>query len=140
MKETPWTPGPWQLCDRGDYGDFDGNSRVICAPDNDEYLGMRLAVVQVSDGDFFEESEANARLMNAAPEMAEALCEILGALAWINTQAENAMVTSAAAATESGDSSGALQMLNSIASDIGINAMMQTDEVHALLAKIGGAQ
>jgi len=70
MKETPWTTGPWQLCDRGDYGDFDGNSRVICAPDNDEYLGMRLAVVQVSEGDFFEESEVNARLMNAAPEMA----------------------------------------------------------------------
>ena len=45
------TPGDWEACDRGDYGDFDGDSRVILGND------MRVAVVQ-SDGR--EETEANA--------------------------------------------------------------------------------
>jgi hypothetical protein len=64
------TPGPWELCTKGDYGDFDGNSRVIIGDDR------RLAVVHVSD----EETDANARLIAAAPLMLAALDEIsLGA-------------------------------------------------------------
>ena len=34
------TPGEWEAADRGDYGDFDGNSRVILGDD------MRVAVIQ----------------------------------------------------------------------------------------------
>lgn len=62
------TPTPWELCDRGDYTDFDGDSRVILGDIDD--VPRRIAVVQ-TDGR--EESEANARLMAAAPEMLIAL-------------------------------------------------------------------
>lgn len=58
------TPGPWEAADRGDYGDFDGNSRVVLGDDR------RIAVVQHSGTD---EDEANARLITAAPDMLEAL-------------------------------------------------------------------
>ena len=27
------TPGPWEACEPGDYGDFDGDSRVMCGDD-----------------------------------------------------------------------------------------------------------
>ena len=63
--ETKHTPGPWELCDPGDYGDYDGDCRVV--------LGrhMRLAVVFAGVGTAAEEqNEANARLIAAAPEMA----------------------------------------------------------------------
>jgi hypothetical protein len=43
---------------------------------------------------------------------------------WCRYQADNAMSISAGAATTHGDDSGALQMLNSIASDIDINLSM----------------
>lgn len=46
------TPGPLELCERGAYGDFNGNSRVVIGDDR------RLAVFQVSD----EETCANAEL------------------------------------------------------------------------------
>lgn len=62
------TPGPWELCDFGDYGDFDGRSRVICGDD------IRLAVVQVPSDDDIE-GNANARLIAAAPELLAALEE-----------------------------------------------------------------
>lgn len=58
------TAGPWEASDRGDYGDFDGNSNVITADDR------RIAVVQNSGT---EEADANARLIAAAPCMAAAL-------------------------------------------------------------------
>ena len=63
------TPGPWDACDQGDYSDFDGNSRVILGDD------MRIAVVQWSPGDRQAESDANALLIAAAPELLEALVE-----------------------------------------------------------------
>jgi len=56
------TEGPWELCEKGDYGDFEGNSRVICGDD------MRLAVVHAG-GPNDEENKANAELMHAAPEL-----------------------------------------------------------------------
>ena len=27
------TPGPWEACEPGDYGDFNGDSRVMCGDD-----------------------------------------------------------------------------------------------------------
>lgn len=78
------TPGPWEAAERGGYGDFDGNSRVILADD------MRIAVVQ-HHGD--DEAEANTRLIVEAPEMLEALREIAdiahhGGLIGYNTSAK----------------------------------------------------
>jgi hypothetical protein len=71
----------------------------------------------------------------AGDALREALLIGLDHLDWINAQVENAMATSAAAATANGDSDGSLQMLNSIASDIGINAMMLRDKLSAALSQ-----
>jgi len=70
------TPGPWESCDRGDYGDFDGMSQVILGND------MRICVAHSSD----KEGEANARLIAAAPEMISELIKIFNTL--YNTQPE----------------------------------------------------
>lgn len=59
------TPGPWGLCHRGDYSDFGGFSQIILGPDNTR----RIAAVHSSDA----ETEANARLIAAAPELLRAL-------------------------------------------------------------------
>jgi hypothetical protein len=59
------TPGPWEACDPGDYADFDGNSRIICGDDR------RIAVVHWNDRD--KETDANSRLIAAAPNLLAAL-------------------------------------------------------------------
>lgn len=58
------TKGPWEACERGDYSDYRGDSRVILGDD------MRIAVVHDSG---IDRQEANARLIAAAPELLEAL-------------------------------------------------------------------
>ena len=67
--KSKFTRGPWEASDLGDYGDFDGNSRVILGDDR------RIAVVQVTKKD--KESNANALLIAAAPDMFEALVAVL---------------------------------------------------------------
>lgn len=76
-----------------------------------------------------EAADEIASLRARVEAMREALDDGMDQLHWINAQAENAMATSAGAATTSGDSDGSLQMLNSIASDIGVNAMMLHDKL-----------
>ena len=66
MSEAKHTPGPWEACDVGDYGDYDGRCRVILGDD------LRIAVV-LGDHD---ESKANARLIAASPCLLEALEEL----------------------------------------------------------------
>jgi hypothetical protein len=56
------TKGPWEMSARGDYGDYDGNCRVIIGDDT------RVAVVQ-DHGPQFPWAEANARLIAAAPDL-----------------------------------------------------------------------
>ena len=63
---SDYTPGPWDLCNFGDYGDFQGRSRVIIGDD------MRLAVVQVRNEDDVE-TNANACLIGAAPDLLDAI-------------------------------------------------------------------
>jgi len=60
MAESKHTAGPWEAAERGDYGDFDGESRVILGDDR------RIAVVQHSGS---EEDEANALLIASAPTL-----------------------------------------------------------------------
>ncbi len=57
------TRGPWSLADRGDYNDFEAESRVVFG------TGKRLAVVH-HHGD--KEAEANANLIAAAPDLLDA--------------------------------------------------------------------
>ena len=58
------TKGPWKACEHGGYGDYDGNCIVILGDD------LRVAIVLGSDN---EETNANARLIAAAPDLLEAL-------------------------------------------------------------------
>lgn len=67
MPDTLHTPGPWEACDPGDYGDFDGESRVILGDDK------RIAVVHWSPRLNTAQSDANARLIAAAPDLLAAL-------------------------------------------------------------------
>lgn len=57
------TKGPWEACDPGDYGDFDGESRIILGDD------MRIAVVHWHPTLNTDMSDANARLIAAAPDL-----------------------------------------------------------------------
>lgn len=92
-------PTPWEACDPGDYGDFDGESRVICSADPNDM--RRIAVVHWSER--HPETDANAvliaELRNALPEIIAALSaaervEELSAglesvkIAWIANNAE----------------------------------------------------
>lgn len=69
------TPGLLEACSPGDYGDFDGDSRVICSADPDDM--RRIAVVHWSDR--YPETDANADLIvalhNNLPEIIRALRE-----------------------------------------------------------------
>src|SRR5262249_53074706 len=63
------TPRPWKLCPIGAYTDFAGQSRVILGDD------MRIAVVHATKGN--AETKANACLIVAAPDLAEAARDAL---------------------------------------------------------------
>lgn len=60
------TPGPWEACKVGDYGDYDGQCLVVLGDD------MRVAVTLGSD----KTAKANASLIAAAPDLLDALREI----------------------------------------------------------------
>lgn len=57
--------------------------------------------------------------------------DIASALHWIAEQARNGMATACGCASTHGDSGGGLEMLNSILSDIEINATMALDALAA---------
>lgn len=42
MSNAQHTPGPWKAAERGDYGDFGGNSRVVIGDD-----AARAAIAKV---------------------------------------------------------------------------------------------
>ena len=67
---TKHTPGPWLSAEYGNYGDYDGKCRVILGDGGD----IRTAVVLGFDS---EENQANALLIAAAPELLEALAELM---------------------------------------------------------------
>jgi hypothetical protein len=69
-----YTPLPWYAAEPGDYGDYDGECIVVIGDD------QRVAVV-IGTGD---ESKANARLIETAPEMLEALEYCVSALSRIH--------------------------------------------------------
>ena len=63
-------PGPWELMDIGDYGDFDGYSRVLMSEPLSGDNPVRIAAIHTHGDDV---SEANASLIAAAPDLYEAL-------------------------------------------------------------------
>lgn len=60
-----FTPGPLQVCERGDYGDYDGECVVVCGDD-------RKIAVFLGD-----EAVGNAQLFAAAPDLLDALQRII---------------------------------------------------------------
>jgi hypothetical protein len=70
MSTVRHTPGPWVLCDNGDYSDYDGDCRVILDSDQAQRLAIVLATKDQAD------RQANAALIAAAPEMLNALKEL----------------------------------------------------------------
>lgn len=65
------TPGPWHVVPYGD-----GNQKVVCS---DEAGNWRIAFMATSSGSREElaEIKANARLIAAAPELLEALKDLV---------------------------------------------------------------
>lgn len=64
------TPGPWEACKVGDYGDYDGRCLVVLGDD------MRVAVALGED----KTAKANARLIAAAPDLLDALQDLVAML------------------------------------------------------------
>ncbi len=96
MSDEKFTPGPWHLCDVGDYNDFGGNSRVILSEPWGGDNPYRLAVVHTRVDN--EESEANATLMAASPDLYVALQNALSHIEYIHdkyqvTGADNAALS-----------------------------------------------
>ena len=75
------TPGPWIACQYGDYGDYNGDCRVILGEGGD----IRTAVVLGFDT---PENDANAQLIAAANPAA--ILSLLDELQTLRVTAENA--------------------------------------------------
>lgn len=69
MTDTPWTPGPWQV--------DNAHHRPQITQSNNGWSGYNIAHIYAFAGpelpDRSSRTDANARLIAAAPEMAEAL-------------------------------------------------------------------
>lgn len=72
--ESKHTPGPWHIVPYGD-----GDQKVICS---DKAGNWRIAFMATSSGSLEELAEirANARLIAAAPELLDALSDLIGSL------------------------------------------------------------
>lgn len=71
VARQPWTEGPWKN-DPEQYGDIDGpnNETIAYVVDTTDDATFRDAVIVPA------QAKANARLIAAAPQMAEALMEL----------------------------------------------------------------
>lgn len=67
MSTAKHTPGPWQACELGAYGDFDGKCRVILGDDT------RIAIVLGTR----EEDAANASGIACLPELIDGFRRLL---------------------------------------------------------------
>lgn len=72
MSETKWTKGPWAV-DPDDRPDMEWNNHIVVAAQ------PHLRICFMTHGDDEDENEANANLIAAAPDLAEALADMLGA-------------------------------------------------------------
>ncbi|AIS95325.1 MULTISPECIES: hypothetical protein [Burkholderia] len=63
MGQTIHTSGPWEVCEPGDYLDYDGNCIVVLGED------IRICVVLGTS----DESKATAQLIAGAPDLVTAL-------------------------------------------------------------------
>ena len=90
-RETKWTAGPWQACFE-DEDDFTGVAIVCEARADDSWVPVANVPVDYDDR---PEREANARLISAAPELADALAKAQELLADLARPADGASVGNA---------------------------------------------
>ena len=75
MSETPWSSGPWRVHDA--HHVLRGYTAISSAPQKpDTHIGLALVVTKL-EGHPYKQGDANARLIAAAPELAEALANTL---------------------------------------------------------------
>lgn len=90
------TPGPWFVVPYGD-----GDQKVIC---RDEEGNWRIAFMATSfdQREELAEIRANARLISAAPDMAEALRDLLRMFSYTEPETAEAIVNARAALRKAG--------------------------------------
>lgn len=71
MSDTPWTPGPWTWGPARDLREDESPTAIGMRVDGDGYV-----IADVTRQPPYEQELANARLIAAAPEMAELLDEM----------------------------------------------------------------
>lgn len=89
MSETKWTPGPWEIS-----SNFTGPLVISPAGKKDDAIAYVF-------GTTFRQVQADARLIAAAPDMAEALEKLIGWEDTIRTYIPNGGLTSALTAARS---------------------------------------
>ena len=82
-RTTPWTPGPWRIIRQTPSEGFVGWLYFVVR-DSGERNPIAPATLRTEDGVVAQTTEANARLIAAAPEMAEALRHLVGYLDTVN--------------------------------------------------------
>lgn len=87
-----------------------------------------------------EAADEIASLRARVAELEGALRDGLDHLNWINAQAENAMDNVATVIASNEDGNVSLMMIDSIASDIGINAMMFADKARSALSAAANSE
>ena len=87
MSETKYTPGPWRTSDEFNHESVVGPDRRMVAD---------CAVLPVAGGDGLEANRSNARLIAAAPDMAEALKACIDALRNLGAHQSPNMIGAAA--------------------------------------------
>lgn len=85
MSETKWTPGPWEISST-----FTGPHVISPAGKKDDAIAFVF-------GETFRQVQEDARLISAAPDMAEALARAVNTLAMARERLEQAGFMSAAA-------------------------------------------
>lgn len=95
MTDTEWTPGPWVVGWKTAGNNLPGHTSISGAIGKPrEHLAMAQVVTEL-DGEAYTEGEANAFLISAAPDMAEALEKLIGWEDTIRTYIPNGGLTSA---------------------------------------------
>lgn len=77
-KQTPWTPGPWEYYPANNYAGFAiaplGTLPTLAAVERPKGCSN---IINVTAFNFPGETEANARLMAASPDMAETISDFI---------------------------------------------------------------
>lgn len=77
MSKNGWTPGPWVVDREWPNNKVRGHTAISGSVGKPNEHRAMVQVVTSFDGDPYRQGDANARLIAAAPELAEALSDFL---------------------------------------------------------------